>query len=162
MNIPPFDLGCPGKGELCGVFDKNGLNLYNKLGRYGGAGTLVPITGFANAMVSPALEFKSEGLVTGTAAKLFTVAGPVLVFGIPGAARLHGLEQGGRHLGGGTAGSPPVRLSGHRPGQKRYGFRCKIEAVPNGKKYHLGLSGGRSHLRRRAGPDKPVSELYRF
>ena len=46
------------------------------------AGTAVPITGFANAMVSPALEFKSEGLVTGTAAKLFIVAGPVLVFGI--------------------------------------------------------------------------------
>ena len=59
-----------------------GLNLYNKIARYGGAGTLVPITGFANAMVSPALEFKSEGFVTGTAAKLFTVAGPVLVFGI--------------------------------------------------------------------------------
>ena len=59
-----------------------GLNLYNKLARFGGAGTLVPITGFANAMVSPALEFKSEGLITGTAAKLFTVAGPVLVFGI--------------------------------------------------------------------------------
>ena len=59
-----------------------GLNLYNKLARFGGAGTLVPITGFANAMVSPALEFKTEGLVTGTAAKLFTVAGPVLVFGI--------------------------------------------------------------------------------
>ena len=59
-----------------------GLNLYNKLARFGGAGTLVPITGFANAMVSPALEFKSEGLITGTAAKLFVVAGPVLVFGI--------------------------------------------------------------------------------
>lgn len=59
-----------------------GLNLYNKLARFGGAGTLVPITGFANAMVSPALEFKTEGLVAGTAAKLFTVAGPVLVFGI--------------------------------------------------------------------------------
>lgn len=59
-----------------------GLNLYNKLARYGGAGTLVPITGFANAMVSPALEFKSEGLITGAAAKLFVVAGPVLVYGI--------------------------------------------------------------------------------
>lgn len=59
-----------------------GLQVYDKIARYGGAGTLVPITGFANAMVSPALEFKTEGLVTGTAAKLFTVAGPVLVFGI--------------------------------------------------------------------------------
>ena len=52
------------------------------LAQRAGAGTLVPIIGFANAMVSPALEFKTEGLVTGTAAKLFTVAGPVLVFGI--------------------------------------------------------------------------------
>lgn len=59
-----------------------GLNLYNKLGRYGGAGTLVPITGFANAVVSPAIDFKSEGMVTGMAAKMFTVAGPVIVFGV--------------------------------------------------------------------------------
>ena len=58
-----------------------GLNLYNKLGRFGGAGTLVPITGFANAMVSPAIDFKSEGFITGMAAKMFTVAGPVIVFG---------------------------------------------------------------------------------
>ena len=59
-----------------------GLGWFDKLAKRAGAGTLVPITGFANAMVSPALEFKTEGLVTGTAAKLFTVAGPVLVFGI--------------------------------------------------------------------------------
>ena len=59
-----------------------GLNLYNKLGRWGGAGTLVPITGFANAVASPAIDFKSEGLVTGMAAKMFTVAGPVIVFGV--------------------------------------------------------------------------------
>jgi stage V sporulation protein AC len=59
-----------------------GLGWFDKLAKHAGAGTLVPITGFANAMVSPALEFKSEGLVTGTAAKLFVVAGPVLVFGI--------------------------------------------------------------------------------
>ena len=58
-----------------------GLNLYNKLARYGGAGTLVPITGFANAVVSPALDYRSEGLITGMAAKMFTVAGPVLVYG---------------------------------------------------------------------------------
>lgn len=63
-----------------------GLGLFDKLAKRAGAGTLVPITGFANAMVSPALEFKSEGLVTGTAAKLFTVAGPVLVFGISASA----------------------------------------------------------------------------
>ncbi len=59
-----------------------GLGWFDKLAKRAGAGTLVPITGFANAMVSPALEFKSEGLITGTAVKLFTVAGPVLVFGI--------------------------------------------------------------------------------
>ena len=58
-----------------------GLNLYNKIARYGGAGTLVPITGFANAVVSPAIDFKSEGFVTGMAAKMFVVAGPVIVFG---------------------------------------------------------------------------------
>ncbi|MCI8910263.1 MAG: stage V sporulation protein AC [Oscillibacter sp.] len=58
-----------------------GLNLYNKIARFGGAGTLVPITGFANAVVSPAIDFKSEGFVTGMAAKMFTVAGPVIVFG---------------------------------------------------------------------------------
>ena len=57
------------------------LNLYNKLGRYGGAGTLVPITGFANAVSSPAIDFRAEGIVTGMAAKMFLVAGPVIVFG---------------------------------------------------------------------------------
>ena len=58
-----------------------GLNLYNKLARFGGAGTLVPITGFANAVVSPAMDFRSEGFVTGMAAKMFLIAGPVIVFG---------------------------------------------------------------------------------
>lgn len=58
-----------------------GLNLYNKIARFAGAGTLVPITGFANSVVSPALDFKSEGFVTGMAAKMFTIAGPVIVFG---------------------------------------------------------------------------------
>ena len=58
-----------------------GLNLYNKLARFGGAGTLVPITGFANAVVSPAIDFKSEGFITGMAAKMFVIAGPVIVFG---------------------------------------------------------------------------------
>lgn len=59
-----------------------GLGLFDDIARHAGAGTLVPITGFANAMASPALEFKSEGLILGTGAKLFTVAGPVLVYGI--------------------------------------------------------------------------------
>ena len=57
------------------------LNLYNKLARFGGAGTLVPITGFANAVSSPAIDFRAEGIVTGMAAKMFLVAGPVIVFG---------------------------------------------------------------------------------
>jgi len=58
-----------------------GLGVYDDIARFAGAGTLVPITGFANAMVSPALEFKREGLITGTAVKLFTIAGPVIVYG---------------------------------------------------------------------------------
>ena len=59
-----------------------GFNLYSRLARFGGAGTLVPITGFANAVVSPAIDFKSEGFITGMAAKMFTVAGPVIVYGV--------------------------------------------------------------------------------
>ena len=59
-----------------------GLNLFNKIGKFAGAGSLVPITGFANSIVSPAMEFKSEGYVMGVGGKMFTVAGPVLVFGI--------------------------------------------------------------------------------
>lgn len=58
------------------------LGVFDKLAKHAGAGTLVPITGFANAMVSPAVEFKTEGLVSGMAAKMFTVAGPVLAYGI--------------------------------------------------------------------------------
>ena len=56
------------------------LGLYDKLAKYGGAGTLVPITGFSNAVVSPALEFRTEGIITGVCAKMFTIAGPVIVF----------------------------------------------------------------------------------
>ena len=58
------------------------LNLFNKIGKFAGAGSLVPITGFANSIVSPAMEYKSEGYIMGVGAKMFTVAGPVLVFGI--------------------------------------------------------------------------------
>ena len=58
-----------------------GLHLYDKIAKHAGAGTLVPITGFSNSIASAALEFKSEGLVLGTAAKMFTIAGPVLVWG---------------------------------------------------------------------------------
>ena len=59
-----------------------GLNLFNKIGKIAGAGSLIPITGFANSIVSPAMEYKSEGYVMGVGAKMFTVAGPVLVYGI--------------------------------------------------------------------------------
>lgn len=58
------------------------IGWYDQIAKYAGAGVLVPITGFANSMVSPAMEFKTEGFITGLGAKLFTVAGPVLVFGI--------------------------------------------------------------------------------
>lgn len=58
-----------------------GLNLYNSVARFAGAGTLVPITGFANSVVSPAIDFKAEGIITGMAAKMFVIAGPVIVFG---------------------------------------------------------------------------------
>lgn len=59
-----------------------GLNVYDNIAKYAGAGTLVPITGFSNAMTSPALEFKSEGYILGLGAKLFQIAGPVIVYGI--------------------------------------------------------------------------------
>lgn len=59
-----------------------GLGVFDKIGQYAGAGAFVPISGFANAMVSPAMEFRREGLVLGLGAKLFTIAGPVLVWGV--------------------------------------------------------------------------------
>ena len=59
-----------------------GLSIYDDIAKVAGAGTIVPITGFANAIVSPAMEFKSEGLVLGLGAKMFAIAGPVLVYGI--------------------------------------------------------------------------------
>ena len=59
-----------------------GLSLYDDLAKHAGAGTLVPITGFANAIAAPAVEFKTEGMILGTAAKMFTIAGPVIVYGV--------------------------------------------------------------------------------
>ena len=67
-----------------------GLNVYDKLANKAGAGTLVPITGFANAVASPALEFKSEGMILGLGAKLFVIAGPVIVYGVT-ASCIYGL-----------------------------------------------------------------------
>ena len=59
-----------------------GLSVYDDIAKYAGAGTLVPITGFANSVAAPAVEFKTEGMILGTAAKMFTIAGPVIVYGI--------------------------------------------------------------------------------
>ena len=59
-----------------------GLSVYDDLAKFAGAGTLVPITGFANSIVAPAVEYKTEGLILGTAAKMFTIAGPVIVYGV--------------------------------------------------------------------------------
>ena len=66
-----------------------GIGVFDKIARHAGAGTIVPITGFANSVVSPALEFKHEGMVLGTAAQMFSIAGPVLVYGI-GSSVLYG------------------------------------------------------------------------
>lgn len=63
-----------------------GLGIYDKIAKFAGAGTLVPITGFSNSVVAPALEFKTEGMVLGTAAKMFIISGPVIVFGTAGSA----------------------------------------------------------------------------
>ena len=60
---------------------RSGLKLFDKIAKHAGAGTLVPITGFANAVVSPAIEFKSEGWILGLGVKMFTIAGPVIVYG---------------------------------------------------------------------------------
>ena len=66
------------------------LGIYDKIAKFGGAGTLVPITGFANAVAAPALEYKTEGRIAGTAAKMFVIAGPVIVFAV-GAGTVYGL-----------------------------------------------------------------------
>ena len=66
------------------------LGVFDRIAAFAGAGTVVPITGFANSIVAPAMEFRSEGLITGTAAKLFQIAGPVLVYGI-GSSVIYGL-----------------------------------------------------------------------
>lgn len=67
-----------------------GLSLYDNVAKFAGAGTLVPITGFANAVAAPAVEFKTEGFILGVGAKMFTIAGPVIVYGIS-AGVLYGL-----------------------------------------------------------------------
>jgi len=74
---------------LCSII-LTGMNVYSKIAKWGGAGALVPITGFANGVASPAIDAKSEGFVTGTAVKMFTIAGPVIVYGIS-ASVIYGL-----------------------------------------------------------------------
>lgn len=66
------------------------LGIYDNIAKFSGAGTLVPITGFANSIASPAIEFKTEGMITGTAAKMFIIAGPVIVYGVS-ASVIYGL-----------------------------------------------------------------------
>lgn len=77
-----------------------GLNLYSKLGKFAGAGSIVPITGFANSIVSPAMEFKKEGLVLGLASKMFVIAGPVLVYGITASVVVGVIYQIAKIIGG--------------------------------------------------------------
>ncbi len=67
-----------------------GIGVFDKIARHAGAGTIVPITGFANSVVSPAMEFQHEGLILGTAAQMFSIAGPVIVYGV-GSSFLYGL-----------------------------------------------------------------------
>ncbi|QSX06388.1 stage V sporulation protein AC [Sedimentibacter sp. zth1] len=82
LNFTSEDAGTMSSVILIGMTALlTGFGVYDKLGKYGGAGTIVPITGFANSVVAPALEFKREGYVLGSAAKIFTIAGPVLLFG---------------------------------------------------------------------------------
>ena len=81
-------LGTPAASTLCSVSliflsaVLTALGIYDNIAKFGGGGTLVPITGFANAVVSPAMEFKTEGWVLGVGVKMFTIAGPVIVYGL--------------------------------------------------------------------------------
>lgn len=83
-----FSLDKTQAGTLCSVVLiflsalLTGIGLYDRIGKYAGAGSIVPITGFSNSVVAPAMEFRREGLVMGVGAKLFTLVGPVLVYGI--------------------------------------------------------------------------------
>lgn len=86
-GMPPKQAGTPTSIAMIflGAF-LTGLGVYDRIGKFAGAGSVVPITGFANSIVSPAMEFKREGYVFGIAAKMFVVAGPVLVYGISSAS----------------------------------------------------------------------------
>lgn len=85
-GLSPNDAGAPTSATMIflGAF-LTGIGVYDEIGKRAGAGSIVPITGFANSIVSPAMEFKREGYVFGIAAKMFVIAGPVLAFGISSA-----------------------------------------------------------------------------
>lgn len=83
MGLPKEDAGCVTSMTLIFLSGLlTGLGIFDKIAKHAGAGTIVPITGFANAIVSPAMEFKSEGFILGVGAKMFVIAGPVIVYGI--------------------------------------------------------------------------------
>ncbi len=82
LGLPKTEASTAGSMTLVAISALlTGLSLYDDIARHAGAGTLVPITGFANAITAPAVEFKTEGFVLGVAAKMFTIAGPVIVYG---------------------------------------------------------------------------------
>jgi len=83
LGLPPNEASAAGTVAMIFIGALlTGLGVYDEIGKFGGAGSIVPVTGFANSIVAPAMEFKREGFVLGVGAKLFTVAGPVLVYGI--------------------------------------------------------------------------------
>ena len=83
MGMGPTEAGTLGSMSLVALSALlTGLSLYDNIAKHAGAGTLVPITGFANAISAPAVEFKTEGFVLGVGAKMFTIAGPVIVYGV--------------------------------------------------------------------------------
>lgn len=91
LNLSKEDAGTATSMTLVAISALlTGLSLYDDIARHAGAGTLVPITGFANAISAPAVEFKTEGYILGVGAKMFTIAGPVIVYGVS-ASILYGL-----------------------------------------------------------------------
>ena len=83
LGMPKTDAGTAASMTLVALSAfLTGLSLYDNIAKYAGAGTLVPITGFANTISAPAVEFKTEGMILGTAAKMFIIAGPVIVYGV--------------------------------------------------------------------------------
>ena len=83
LGLEKTDAGTAGSMSLVALSALlTGLSLYDNIAKYAGAGTLVPITGFANSISAPAVEFKTEGFILGVGAKMFTIAGPVIVYGV--------------------------------------------------------------------------------